>query len=97
MSKTAYQLNRAGLLIGTTVADESPLEPGVWHVPANCTLIDPPSEIPEGKWPRFNGTAWDLVAKPAEPANDNDAVAKLQAFLASNPDVATLLLEQGGV
>lgn len=96
MSTTpAYQLNRAGLFLGETVADESPLEPGVWMIPAGCTLIPPPSEVPDGKWPRFNGTAWDLVTKPA-PANDNDPVAKLQAFLASNPDVAALL-NQGGV
>jgi hypothetical protein len=95
MSKPAYQLNRAGLLAGETEADESPLEPGVWMVPAGCTLVAPPATWPEDKWPRFNGTGWDFVTKPA-PANDNDPVAKLQAFLASNPDVAALL-EQGGV
>jgi hypothetical protein len=95
MTKPAYQLTRSGLLVGETIADESPLEPGVYLLPAGCTLVAPPAVIPGGKWPRFNGTTWDLVTKP-EPANDNDPVAKLQAFLASNQDVAALL-KQGGV
>lgn len=94
-TKPAYQLDRAGLLIGETVADESPLEPGVFHIPAGCTLVALPAKIPDGKWPRFNGKKWDLVAKPV-PANDNDPVEKLRAFLAANPDVAAVL-EQGGV
>jgi len=94
-SKTAYQFDRSGLLLGKTEADESPMEPGVWLIPAGCTLVPPPQEIPEGKVPHWNGTAWALVTKPA-PANDNDPVAKLQAFLAANPDVSAIL-KQGSV
>lgn len=94
-SKTAYQFDRSGLLIGQTEADESPLEPGVWLIPALCTLTDPPKDVPEGKVPHWNGTAWALVTKPT-PANDNDPVAKLQAFLAENPDVAEII-NKGGV
>jgi hypothetical protein len=98
MSKPAYQFDRAGLYVGATVADESPMEPGVYLVPAGCTLDAPPAEVPDDKWPRWNGKAWNLVNRPATAAtaNDNDPVAKLQAFLASNPDVAALL-QQGGV
>ena len=88
-TKIAYQLDAAGNLIGDTLADESPLEAGVYLVPAGCTLIAPPSTIPDGKWPRFNGTTWDMVAKPPHPAED--PVAKLQAFLEQNKDVAELL------
>ncbi|WOH61900.1 hypothetical protein [Bradyrhizobium sp. BWC-3-1] len=94
-SKRAYQFSHSGLLMGETQADESPLEPGVWHVPARCTLVPPPQDIPEGKVPHWNGTAWTLVTKPT-PANDNDPVAKLQAFLAANPDVSAIL-KQGSV
>ena len=90
MSKPCYQLDRAGLLQGETVADESPLEPGVYLLPSGCTFTAPPDEVPEGQWPRFNGSTWDFVPKPA-PANDNDPVVKLQAFLRDNPDVAQLL------
>lgn len=96
MSKTAYQFDAAGLYQGTTVADESPLEPGVYLLPARCTLTEPPAEFPPGQWPRWNGKAWALVPRPApatEPADApaEDPVAKLQAFLAQNPDVAALL------
>ena len=86
----AYQYDRAGLYIGPNEADESPLEPGVYLLPARCTLTAPPADVPDGQWPRWNGTAWALVARTT-PANDNDPVAKLAAFLAANPDVAAIL------
>jgi hypothetical protein len=95
----AYQYDRAGLYAGTTEADESPLEPGVYLLPGGCTLVPPPSpqEVPEDQWPRFNGTAWVLVNRPqpAAPTPAEDPVAKLQAFLAQNPDVAALLGNAG--
>ena len=91
----AYQYDLAGLLIGTTEADESPLEPGVYLLPARCTLVAPPSEVPEGRWPRWNGAGWELANKPA-PAPAADPVAKLAAFLNENPDVAALLGQPGG-
>lgn len=96
-SKTAYQYDRAGLLTGTTEADESPLEPGVYLLPANCTLVSPPEEWPADKWPRWMGRNWKLTAKPASPANDNQyPVEKLREFLNSNPDVAALLQSNNG-
>lgn len=97
MRKTAYQFDYAGLFIGFTEADESPLEPGVYLLPARCTLTPPP-DAAEDTWPRWNGSAWQLVTRPQPdaPANDNDPVAKLRDFLAANPDVAALL-QQGGV
>lgn len=96
MSKICYQVSHAGLLLGETVADESPLEPGVYLLPAGCTFTSPPVTVPDGQWPRWNGSTWGLVTKPT-PANDNqDPVAKLQAFLSANPDVATLLQSTTG-
>lgn len=94
----AYQFDRAGLLQGITEADESPLEPGVYLLPARCTLTPPPADVPDDKWPRWNGAAWSLVNRPQPdaPAGDNDPVAKLRDFLAANTDVAAIL-EQGGV
>ena len=89
----AYQYNTAGFFEGQTVADESPLEPGVYLMPARTTLTAPPAEIPDGQWPRWNGSAWALVNKPVPVLVD--PVAKLQAFLAANPDVS-LMLEQSG-
>lgn len=90
MIRAAYQYDHAGLCVGATVADESPLEPGVWLLPARSTLVPPPDEWPEDKWPRWNGAAWELITRPtAQPAID--PVAKLRDFLSNNPDVAALL------
>ena len=86
----AYQYDRAGLYAGETEADESPLEPGVYLLPARCTLTPPPADVPEGQWPRWNGAAWLLANKP-QPAPAPDPLAKLAAFLNENPDVAALL------
>lgn len=99
MSKPAYQYDRSGYLVGITEADESPLEPGVYLVPSGCTLSVPPEELPDDKWPRWNGSTWMLASRPQQPsANDNNPVEKLRAFLSENPDVAELIAtNQGGV
>lgn len=94
-AKTAYQFDHAGLLVGTTDADESPLEPGVFLLPTRCTFLKPPRRIPNGKWPRFNGVKWAMVSRPTQRETENP-LAKLQAFLQANPDVADLL-NTGGV
>lgn len=93
MSKPAYQFNTAGLFVGQTEADESPLEPGVFLLPARSTLTPPPA-IPEGQAARWNGQDWSLINMPTPDAVD--PVAKLQAFLSDNPDVAALLSSNNG-
>jgi hypothetical protein len=95
-TKTVFQTDRAGHFVSVEEADESPLEPGVYLMPRGCVEVAPPDEWPEDKWPRWNGRQWELILKPKLPANDNDPVAKLQAFLAANPDVAAII-NQGGV
>lgn len=60
-----YQLDRAGHFVCAVAADESPLEPGVFLVPAGCIKTPPPESWPADKWPRWNGARWDLVTKPA--------------------------------
>lgn len=97
-TKTVFQTDRAGLFAGTADADESPLEPGVFHIPRGCVEVAPPDSWPDDKWPRWRSGTWELIPKPTmpAPANDNDPVAKLRAFLAANPDVAAVL-QQGSV
>lgn len=59
--KQVIQLNDEGYVIGTTYADESPLEPGVYHIPRNC--IDAPlPNVPENCLVKWNGT--DFVVEP---------------------------------
>lgn len=89
----AYQFDTAGLYIGQTEADESPLEAGVYLLPARSTLVAPPDTWPDDRWPRFDGLAWHLVNKP-QPETEPAPIAKLAQFLQQNPDVAALLDQQ---
>lgn len=56
----AYTYNTAGLYVAEIEADESPLEPGVYLLPANSTTKSPPA-AKEGKIPRWNGSSWRMV------------------------------------
>ncbi len=60
MQKIVYQTNAQGLYVGQTVADPSPLEPGVWLIPGGCVEQAPP-ERPEHKAAHWDGQAWQLV------------------------------------
>jgi hypothetical protein len=95
-TKIVYQIDRAGLLVGETTADDSPLESGVWLLPAGCVEPAPPAEWPDDKWPRWNGSSWNLTGRPPRAANDNNPVAKMMAFLEANPDVAEYLAAKKG-
>lgn len=90
-TKIVYQYDIAGMFTGETEADESPMEPGVFLIPAYCVEIAPP-EYSGDQWPRWNGAKWQLVT--VTPANDNaeiDPIEKLRSFLNANPDVAALI------
>ncbi|WP_321346589.1 phage tail protein [Halopseudomonas oceani] len=93
MSKTVYQTDHAGLFLCAVKADESPLEPGVYLLPAGAVETPPPEDWPEDKWPRWTGASWALVNRPRQPEQHSPA-AKLASFLANNPDVAALIEEQ---
>lgn len=88
--KTVYQTNYSGLFVGETIADESPLEPGVYPLPAGCVELAPPESWPEDKWPRWNGINWDLIQKPQVPQIATPE-EKLAEFLSQNPDVLSLI------
>jgi len=85
------------MYLGETEADESPLEPGVWLMPAGAVSLEPPTPV-EGQWPRWNGEGWELVSKPepddpvpTPPPFVGSPLEKLKAFLENNPDVAEYL------
>jgi len=54
--KQVIQLDAAGYFVGPTPAHESPLEPGVFLIPAGAVDAPMPS-IPEGKLAKWDG-AW---------------------------------------
>jgi len=62
-TKTVYQTAN-GVYVGETIAHESPLEPGVFHIPAGC-IENPPPAIPEGKIAVWRN-GWALDEVPAE-------------------------------
>jgi hypothetical protein len=62
----AYQVNREGLFVGQVARQKSPLEEGVWLVPAGAVLVAPPT-IPSGKMARWSGSAWSLEDIPVPP------------------------------
>jgi hypothetical protein len=65
-TKIVYQTGPDGRYVGPTEADESPLEPGVWLIPAGA-VETPPPEAPDGHFARWSGTAWEVVPVPAPP------------------------------
>jgi hypothetical protein len=59
-----------GLLLGESNADESPLEPGVWLIPANATT-EQPLQAQDGKTVHFVNSVWvyqDIPTPEPEPA-----------------------------
>lgn len=65
-TKTVYQLDDDGFLVGQTVADESPLEPGVFLIPRGCIEIAP-LPLLEGKHQKFLNGAFEYVDAPPPP------------------------------
>ena len=60
--KTVVQLDDQGYFVGTTLADESPLEPGVFLLPAGAVDADIPV-IPSGKRVKWSG-GWRVEDLP---------------------------------
>lgn len=73
LTKIVYQTNPEGIYIGETLADESPLEPGVWLIPGGC-VETPPPVLAEGELAKWDWVAmtWSVIPKPAEPEPEPD-------------------------
>lgn len=90
-TKIVYQYDIAGMFTGEMEADESPLEPGVFLIPARCVEVSPPAYSGD-QWPRWNGAQWELITvSPAKDNQQTSPVDKLRYFLMENPDVAELI------
>lgn len=63
-----YQTDRHGVFLGEEEADESPLEPGVFLIPAGCVEVPPPA-VAEGKVAVWEAGAW--VVKNLPPPRDD--------------------------
>lgn len=78
------QLNHLGYFVGTTEADESPLEPGEYHMPAGCVDIEPPEFERENQVARLVDGAWLFEDTPDPESEEPEPV----------PDDAPLTAEQ---
>ena len=58
--KNAFRYDRDGEFCGIEIMQESPLEPGVFLLPADCTEQAPP-EQQDGMAIVWNGATWTLV------------------------------------
>lgn len=88
--KIVYQCNPDGWYLGEVEADEDPLEPGRYLIPAHAVETAPPARPwPDSKVPRWVGHRWMLQSPPVN--TEPSPVEKLAAFLAANPDVAALI------
>ena len=65
-----YNYDKDGIFTNESLADESPLEPGVFLIPALATKIAPIKATKE-KMIVFNGNDWELQDLPKEPIIDN--------------------------
>lgn len=54
-------------------SDLSPLENGVYLIPADCTEVPPPS-VSEAEYAAWDGLQWVILAKPEEPVEPVEPV-----------------------
>ena len=74
--KLISQLDFNGYFIGPVMADESPLEPGVYHIPFGAVDATPPC-VPAGKRAKFSENHFILEDAPAIQEQPPTAAAPL--------------------
>ncbi len=62
-TKVVSQLDDSGIFIGATVADESPLDPGVFLIPAGAVDYPPPP-IQDGHYAQWTGANFEILPVP---------------------------------
>lgn len=96
-TKIVSQFDNDGFFIGVTTADESPLEPGVFLIPAMATEAVPPN-VAEGMRVRFDGDAWVVEPIPEPelaPAPEPDDPAPPGVYTCSPWQIRKALNNQG--
>ena len=91
MKKIVSQIDRDGFFCGTQLADESPLEEGVFLPPGGCIDLSPPPVIVPGMRYKHDGAgAWIEEAipqpEPAPPPTTEQLIAEYEAALDTHLD-----------
>jgi len=80
MTKIVSQLDSLGRYVGAVEADESPREPGVFHIPGGAIDVPPPV-VPGGKFARWaNGWVFEDLSLVHEPASEAPSQRRLTAL-----------------
>jgi len=70
-----YQTDIDGVYVGTTVADQDPLDSTNWLIPAGCVETAPPT-ITDKQLAKWNGTEWVVETLPVvESAPEPEPIA----------------------
>lgn len=77
--KLVSQLDANGYYFGPTWAQESPLEPGIWLIPAGAIEVDPPEEVLSGKRYWYADGAWQVEDIPAPPGPTPEQILSAQS------------------
>ena len=64
-----YQTNKDGVFVYVTVADQDPMDPSNWLIPAGCVEVEPPS-VAENQLARWDGTSWLVEDMPVVEEED---------------------------
>ena len=70
---------------------ESPLEPGVWLMPGNCTDVVPPEFNKETHVCKFDGIQWIIESKPKDPVEENKIIEIPEE---EKPEIAIAILRE---
>lgn len=88
MVKKVYRYDEESYYIGEDIAFESPLEKGIFLIPASCTEIKPPDEK-EGFKRKWNGISWDYEEIPKPPTPPEPTLEELKQDKFSEVDTWT--------
>ena len=90
-----YNYDLQGKYTGESVADESPLEKGVYLIPAEATTIKPPTYA-DNEVAVFNGEVWNIEAVVSnEPTAEE--IAQRDAEIAQRAEAKAALLTRLGI
>lgn len=94
-----YHYDQSGLYLGDSAADPSPLEPGVFLIPAGATATKPPSAR-DGYLYRFVNGAWE--EQYIEPVSEADQPIEPEPPVNTIPQIVSkaqglIALEMAGV